>query len=662
MIFFFDSDGNLFRSVPENVYQGSNAHNKLYVIAPFSQNSVVTVAFRLPNGKQTVPSLCALTPATGGLADYIDANSQNSLYAWALDVPAWATDYAGNVTAQFYIMDGQTQVATASVQFAVLQGVAPSVPSDDNLDSVLSRFKELLIAWGTYKAQISSLVDGLYDKKAIVAIFTCASNTRSVTLNEDTLTLDRIDWGDGTTNTELSHTYALAGTYVCKIYATAWTDNGEHGAFANVTQLVEVFLSNALPAIPDVTFIGCQNLQRVHFADNTTIGEQAFQECYNLVEVDLPKTITSIGYRAFYNSGVETLVLWNTITSVGTDAFDQTEIDKIYFKGFKSEFPLDLEEFFSVPTVYYLSEGKESDNETEIYKIKSYIPTGTSAVNKLVNESDIDEAVEQAMEDANFVSTTKQTPQAVQGDFTIGGNAVIVGNLTVEGTEYINDVETIQSENTLIITNYSEEGAALTTLSGVVAITGEKENDEYPAIAVAVYDPADETLKLGTGTYADGEFTPDGDLQPLATRRESTDMTDGNLVKWNAEDNTLEDAGVAISAADKSAWDAKQNALTFDDAPTQDSANPVKSGGVYTALSGKVDKTTTANVIYATGQGGVPSNLLYTYGITSAWTIPQRDSNYNFYVGDLSANSDGRYVANKKYVDDNTPLLVDWTV
>ena len=125
MIFFFDTDGNLFRSVPENVYQGSNAHNKLYVIAPFSQSSVVSVAFRLPNGKRTVSSLCSLTPATVELADYIAKNSGEKLSAWALNIPAWVTDYAGNVTAQFFITDATTQVATSSVQFPVLQGVPP---------------------------------------------------------------------------------------------------------------------------------------------------------------------------------------------------------------------------------------------------------------------------------------------------------------------------------------------------------------------------------------------------------------------------------------------------------------------------------------------------------------------------------------------------------
>ena len=42
-----------------------------------------------------------------------------------------------------------------------------------------------------------------------------------------------------------------------------------------------------------------------------------------------------------------------------------------------------------------------------------------------------------------------------------------------------------------------------------------------------------------------------------------------------------------MTAAQKTAWDAKQNALTFDSTPTANSSNPVTSGGVYTALNRK---------------------------------------------------------------------------
>lgn len=47
-----------------------------------------------------------------------------------------------------------------------------------------------------------------------------------------------------------------------------------------------------------------------------------------------------------------------------------------------------------------------------------------------------------------------------------------------------------------------------------------------------------------------------------------------------------------VSSAEKNTWNAKQNALTFDNTPTSNSDNPVKSGGVYSALSGKQDVLT----------------------------------------------------------------------
>lgn len=44
-----------------------------------------------------------------------------------------------------------------------------------------------------------------------------------------------------------------------------------------------------------------------------------------------------------------------------------------------------------------------------------------------------------------------------------------------------------------------------------------------------------------------------------------------------------------LTAADYATFVGKQDALTFDDAPTASSVNPVKSGGIHTALAGKVN-------------------------------------------------------------------------
>ena len=54
--------------------------------------------------------------------------------------------------------------------------------------------------------------------------------------------------------------------------------------------------------------------------------------------------------------------------------------------------------------------------------------------------------------------------------------------------------------------------------------------------------------------------------------------------------DNVDDTGATnlfVTSDEKSTWSGKQDALTFDDAPTENSNNPVKSGGIYTALSGK---------------------------------------------------------------------------
>lgn len=82
----------------------------------------------------------------------------------------------------------------------------------------------------------------------------------------------------------------------------------------------------------------------------------------------------------------------------------------------------------------------------------------------------------------------------------------------------------------------------------------------------------------------------------------------GNLN--NHAENTIKH----ITAAERTAWNGKQNALTFDTTPTEGSTNPVTSGGVKAALddvqSGLVlDDTPTANSSNLVKSGGVKSAL-----------------------------------------------------
>ncbi len=78
-------------------------------------------------------------------------------------------------------------------------------------------------------------------------------------------------------------------------------------------------------------------------------------------------------------------------------------------------------------------------------------------------------------------------------------------------------------------------------------------------------------LKIGDGETAWNNL-------PYVSSRDLADLID------DAQHRTVTDA-------EKVAWNAKQNALTFDDVPTADSDNPVKSGGIFVVLAGKADKS-----------------------------------------------------------------------
>ena len=93
-----------------------------------------------------------------------------------------------------------------------------------------------------------------------------------------------------------------------------------------------------------------------------------------------------------------------------------------------------------------------------------------------------------------------------------------------------------------------------------------------------------------------------------------------------ADGLTQEQVDARIAAANL------QAALTFDDAPTSASANPVKSGGVYTALAGKqdtlsFDATPTANSTNPVTSGGVHAAIAAASIGDTGWVAMTMNSN-----------------------------------
>ena len=78
------------------------------------------------------------------------------------------------------------------------------------------------------------------------------------------------------------------------------------------------------------------------------------------------------------------------------------------------------------------------------------------------------------------------------------------------------------------------------------------------------------------GSIDTSEFVEESELAPIAKSGKLSDAT---------EDATHR----VVTDTEKATWNAKQSALTFDDAPAAGSNNPVKSSGIKTALDAKAN-------------------------------------------------------------------------
>lgn len=86
------------------------------------------------------------------------------------------------------------------------------------------------------------------------------------------------------------------------------------------------------------------------------------------------------------------------------------------------------------------------------------------------------------------------------------------------------------------------------------------------------------------------------DLATVATSGSYADLSNTPTIPDELADLTDDSTHRLVTDTEKSTWNGKQNALTFDDTPTNGSNNPVKSGGVYTALAGKANSSDLATV------------------------------------------------------------------
>ena len=96
-------------------------------------------------------------------------------------------------------------------------------------------------------------------------------------------------------------------------------------AFEYCKNLMSIEIPNSVTSIGWFAFATCDKLTNIEIPDSvTSIGSYAFYECSSLESIVIPDSVISIGSYSFYGcSSLESIEIPNSVTSIGEDAFNE---------------------------------------------------------------------------------------------------------------------------------------------------------------------------------------------------------------------------------------------------------------------------------------------------------------------------------------------------
>ena len=100
------------------------------------------------------------------------------------------------------------------------------------------------------------------------------------------------------------------------------------GAFSSCSSLTSISLPSTLTSIGSQAFSNCSKLTSITIPEGvTSIGSSAFSYCYSLTSITIPEGVTTIEGGAFAYSGLTTLSLPSTLTSIASEGIFEGCVD-----------------------------------------------------------------------------------------------------------------------------------------------------------------------------------------------------------------------------------------------------------------------------------------------------------------------------------------------
>ena len=93
-------------------------------------------------------------------------------------------------------------------------------------------------------------------------------------------------------------------------------DKFSNGMFGNSEKLQQIQIPDSVTTLDGAVFSGCTSLSLVDLGSVESIGARAFASCTALEEIVLPDTLTTIGVRAFYKSGLKSVEIPDSVKDI----------------------------------------------------------------------------------------------------------------------------------------------------------------------------------------------------------------------------------------------------------------------------------------------------------------------------------------------------------